>query len=223
MSNTFAYLRISTQEERNMQRFNRQENSLNKYAKEHQLEYLIVFKEDVSGKSFVDRKQWLSLEKIIQPGDTIVFKDISRFTREAENGYEKYMELLRKGVNLVFIDNMTISTDYIRQFLKTAEEQDLVIRTSLESMVRLLLIVELDRVEKERLTLIKRTKDGISASEKKSGRPVGSVDKFTPALKEDILEYLQDRTIKQVTLMKKHKISRNTFKKYVEKVKSGSI
>lgn len=33
------------------------------------------------------------LERMVHPGDTIVFKDICRFTREAENGYSKYMEL----------------------------------------------------------------------------------------------------------------------------------
>ena len=177
-NNVFAYMRISTQEERNKQRFNRQERSLEKYAKDHGIEYLLTFKEDVSGKSFSNRKQWNNLERLLQPGDTVVFKDVSRFTREAENGYQKYMELLHNGINLVFIDNSTISTDYIRQLLHVAEEQDLVARTSLESTVKLLLIVELDRVEKERLTLIKRTKDGIAASDKHSGRKKGHLDKL---------------------------------------------
>ena len=45
-----------------------------------------------------------SVKKIIQKDDTIVFKDISRFTREAEAGYHKYMELMNKGVNLVFLE-----------------------------------------------------------------------------------------------------------------------
>ena len=217
--NIFAYMRISTQEERKKQRFNRQEKALEKYAKEHNFEYLLTFKEDVSGKNFTQRKEWNNLERLLQPGDTVVFKDISRFTREAENGYEKYMELLHKDINLVFIDNTTISTDYIRQLLHIAEEQDLVARTSLESTVKLLLIVELDRVEKERLSIIKRTKDGLAASDKKSGRPVGHLDKLTPELKRDIHLYLQDRTITQESLMRKHNISRNTLKKYAKILK----
>lgn len=57
--------------------------------------------------------------------------------------------------------------------------------------------------------------DGIKASEKKSGRIHGKLDKMTPELREDINKYLTDRTIKQVTLMKKYGISRNTLKKYV--------
>lgn len=217
--NVFAYMRISTQEERKKQRFNRQENALEKYAKDNNVEYLLIFKEDASGKNFSERKQWNSLERLLQPGDMVVFKDISRFTREAENGYTKYMELLHKNVNLVFIDNQTISTDYIRQLLHVAKEQDLVARTSLEATVKLLLIVELDRVEKERLILIKRTKDGLASSDKVSGRPKGHLDKLTLELEKDIREYLQDRTITQKSIMDKHSISRNTLKKYASIIK----
>lgn len=221
--NIFAYERISTQEERKKQRFNRQDKALEKYAKDNGIEYLLTFKEDVSGKSFSERKQWNRLESLLQAGDTVVFKDISRFTREAENGYAKYMDLLHKGINLVFIDNTTISTDYIRQLLHIAEEQDLVARTSLESTVKLLLIVELDRVEKERLTIVKRTKDGIAASDKKSGRAIGTLDKLTEELESDLCIYLSDRSVTQESIMKKHKISRNTLKKYASIVKERSV
>lgn len=123
--NIFGYMRISTQEERQKQRFNRQENALNKYAVSHGFEYVLVFREDVSGKNFANRKQWTNLERPLRPGDTVVFKDISRFTREAETGFEKYMSLLCKNVNLVFVDNPTVSTDYIRELLQVAETQDM--------------------------------------------------------------------------------------------------
>lgn len=38
---------------------------------------------------------------------------------------------------------------------------------------------------------------------------------MTTDLKSDIDLYLSDRTIKQIELMKKHDISRNTLKKYI--------
>lgn len=221
IGNYFAYERISTKEERNKQRFNRQDHAMEKFAKENGIEFVLIVKEDASGKNFTDRKEWKKLERLLQPGDTVVFKDISRFTREAENGYTKYMDLLQKDINLVFLDNQTIGTDYIRQLLHVAEAQDLVARVSLESTVKLLLIVELDRVEKERLTLIKRTKDGIAASEKPSGRPKGKLDKMTPELKTDLFKYLKDRSITQKSLMQKHKISRNTLKKYANLLKNS--
>lgn len=222
MDNFFSYKRISTKEERGLQKYNRQEAALNKYATENGIEFVAEFQEDVSGKSFDNRKEWSRLEKLVQPGDTIVFKDISRFTREANNGYNKYMELLERGVELVFIDNQTVSTAYIKQLLNVAEQQNIVARTSLESTVKLLIIVELDRVEQERLILINRIKNGISASEKQQGRKPGQLDKMTAELEADIKAFLGDRSIKQIDLMEKHKISRNTLKKYIELVKENS-
>lgn len=223
MCNVYSYMRISTEEERGLQKFTRQENALQKYARDNNIEYTLEFKEDKSGKNFTDRKEWKKLESIVQSGDTIVFKDICRFTRQAEQGYSKYMELLNKGVEMIFIDNQTVSTPYIKQLLNVAKQQNLVAKTSLESTVKLLLIVELDRAEQERKTTVQRIKDGIKASDKKSGRPVGKLDKISDELKADIQLFLKDRTIKQVDLMNKYHISRNTLKKYIELAKQNQI
>ena len=223
MYNIYSYMRISTEEERGKQKFTRQEGALQKYAKDNDIEYLINFKEDKSGKNFFNRTEWNKLEKILQSGDTVVFKDICRFTRQAEEGYKKYMELLNRGIELIFIDNQTVSTPYIKQLLNVAKEQNLVAKTSLESTVKLLLIVELDRAEQERLITVKRITDGIANSSKKSGRPVGKLDKISPELKADIYLFLKDRTIKQVDLMNKYDISRNTLKKYVELAKNNEL
>ena len=84
---------------------------------------------------------------------------------------------------------------------------------------KLLLIVELDRVQQEREIIVKRIKQGIEASNKKAGRPVGRLDKMTDTLKLDIQKLLSDRNVKYIDLMNKHKISRNTLKKYIELVK----
>lgn len=213
--NTYNYMRISTKETSDKQSFARQKNSLDAYAKENDIEYTLEFKDDCSGSSF-DRPNWSKLERIIKAGDTIVFKEISRFTREAEEGYKKYMELMQKGINLVFIDNMTVSTDYIKNLTEIANSQNLVTKTALESTIKLLLIVELDRVEQEREIIVKRIKQGIQASDKKSGRAAGTLDKMTDELEQDIKLFLGDRSIKQVDLMRKHNISRNTLKKYIE-------
>lgn len=213
MSNIFGYMRISTREERELQTYNRQISALNKYANNNNIEYTIIFKESISGKNF-NRPEWKKLESIIKTGDTIVFKDISRFTRECKNGFNKYNELMKKGINLIFIDNPTVSTDYIKNLLNIAEEQSIVAKTSLENTVKLLLIVELDRIEQERLTIIKRIKDGLKASGKKSGRKEGSILKLNDYLKQDIIKYLNNRNIKGIDIMNKYNISRNTLKKY---------
>ena len=218
MCKTFAYMRISTKEERGKQKFTRQEQAIERWCKENDTEITDrrIYKDDASGKSF-DRKAWKELESDVQTGDTIVFKDICRFTREYEKGYQKYMELLNKGINLVFIDNPTIGTEYIKNMIGIAEKQEnRIAKKSLKDTIELLILVELDRAEKEREITVKRIKDGIKASEKKSGRKEGQLDKMTPELEADIRNFLADRSIKQVDLMKKHNLSRNTLKKYVK-------
>ena len=185
------------------------------YARNKNIYYVFEFKEDASGKSFTNRSEWNRLEKIIQPNDTIVFKDITRFTRESENGYIKYMELMAKGINLIFLDNPTLSTDYIKELISTAKNMNFLEKTINEMLVKVLLAAELTRAEQERLTISQRTKDGMAASPNKAGRKVGQLDKMTEALENDIRRYLTDRSIKQVDLMNKYKISRNTLKKYI--------
>lgn len=218
MCKTFAYMRISTKEERGKQKFTRQEQAIERWCKENDAEITDrrIYKDDASGKSF-DRKAWKELESDVQTGDTIVFKDICRFTREYEKGYQKYMELLNKGINLVFIDNPTIGTEYIKNMIGIAEKQEnRIAKKSLKDTIELLILVELDRAEKEREITVKRIKDGIRASEKKSGRKEGQLDKMTPELEADIKNFLTDRSIKQVDLMKKYNLSRNTLKKYAK-------
>lgn len=212
---TYFYQRISTKESSDKQSFQRQDKSLKRYAEVKELNYneRYIYKDDVSGATF-NRPQWKELEGNLKPFDTIIFKEISRFTRESQRGYEKYMELMNNDINLVFIDNPTVSTDYIKQLMNIADQQQLVAKTALESTIKLLLIVELDRVQQEREIIAQRIKQGINDSEKVQGRKKGQLDKLTDELKNDIIVYLNDRSIKQVDVMKKYNISRNTLKKY---------
>ena len=224
MANTYFYMRISTKESNDKQSFNRQEKSLKVYAESNNIKYSdrYIYKDDISGATF-NRSEWKELESNLNEGDTVVFKEISRFTRQAEEGYKKYMELMDKGINLVFLDNPTVSTDYIKNLTKVANTQNLVTKTALESTIKLLLIVELDRVQQEREIISKRIKQGIQASDKKQGRKVGQLDKITEELKADIKLFLSDRSIKQIDLMNKHGISRNTLKKYIKIVEQGEL
>lgn len=220
MANAYGYMRISTKEERGKQKYTRQESALERYARETGEEFVIVFSEDQSGKTFKNRGEWKKLESIVQPGDTVVMKSIDRFTRNVDEGLEKYMRLMERGVNLTFIDNPTLSTDYMKNLLNIAKEQpDRIARESLTFIARILLIAELDRAEKERELISKRTKDGMAASPNKAGRKTGQLDKMTPELEADISLYLADRSIKGVDIMKKYNISRNTFSKYAEHVR----
>lgn len=219
MANTYFYMRISTKESSDKQSFQRQYKALETYAKANDLKFneRSIYKDDVSGSTF-NREDWQVLENILQSGDTIVFKEVSRFTRQCEEGYKKYMELMGKGINLIFLDNPTISTNYIENLMQVAKGQQRIAQKALENTIELLLMVELDRVEQERIIIAERIKNGIQASEKIQGRKKGHLDKMSDELKADIRVFLTDRNIKQVDLMKKHNISRNTLKKYIKLV-----
>lgn len=219
MGNYYAYMRISTAKERKLQKFNRQEAIITRYSKENNITILLYFKDDCSGKD-LERPDWQKLMQIVKAGDTIIFSDVSRFSRlEPEAAYEEYMKLLEMGVEMVFINNYTISTKYIKQLIDVAKQHDIISRVAMESTIKLLLLVELQRTAKEREITIKRITDGIKASPNKSGRKVGSLDKLTPELRDDIKVYLSDRNIKQVDLLKKHKVSRKTLYKYIQRIK----
>ena len=218
--NYYGYMRISTKEERSKQKFTRQEAALNKYAEKNDIDYVLIFKDDASGKSFSGRKEWEKLKRIVQPNDVIVFKSLDRFTRDADAGLVMYMELMNKGVNLVFLDNPTLSTDYMKNLLNIAEDQkDRIAKESMSFIARILLIAELDRAEKERISIVQRVKQGLAASPNKSGRKPGQLDKMTDELKADLKEYMTDRSIKGIDIMNKHNISRNTLKKYIARLK----
>lgn len=223
---TYIYMRISTKEERELQTYQRQDKAIKKYLEENNIKVSKrnFYKDDKTGSTF-DREEWQELEervkKDIKSDDVqIIFKDISRFSRNAKEGFKKYMELYNLGVKLIFLDNPTVSTDYISSMTAKNEAMNFVTGIALQSMVNLLIAVELDRAEQQRLYISKAIKDGIKASDKKSGRPVGKLDKMSDELKRDILAYLQNRDVKAIDLMKKHDISRNTLKKYIELVKA---
>ena len=225
MGRLFGYLRISTKEERRKQKFTRQEHALKSWCAENNEEIpeRRIYRDDASGKNF-NRASWKEMEQDVQAGDTIIFKDICRFTRERDNGYKKYMELLNRGIELIFLDNPTLNTEYIKSMQNSAEKmkrENIVGGLTLEFVIRLLLVTELDKAEKERETTVKRIKDGIAASDKKSGRKIGQLDKLSPELENDIRVYLVNRSVKQIDLINRYNISRNTLKKYIKYVASN--
>ena len=63
----------------------------------------------------------------------------------------------------------------------------------------------------------------MEASSKKPGRRLGTKEKLTKELESDILDFIENgikKGIKQVDLMKKHSVSRNTLKSYMKEILS---
>ena len=54
----------------------------------------------------------------MKSGDTIVFDSVSRMSGESEKGFETYMQLYKKGVNLVFLKEPHINSEVYRKALE---------------------------------------------------------------------------------------------------------
>lgn len=111
----YGYCRVSTKD----QKIERQEsNILKKFPTAD------IRKEAFTGTKIQGRKVWNTLYgdaiKTIENGEdvTIVFDEVSRMSRNAEEGFSLYIELFQKGINLVFLKEPHINTDTYKQALK---------------------------------------------------------------------------------------------------------
>lgn len=224
----YGYARISTSK----QKIDRQiRNIIAKYPDAE------IFKETYTGTRYYGRKELDRLLKKVQPGDTIVFDEVSRMSRNADEGVELYTRLYNIGVNLEFLREPQIDTDTYRQSVKTALNID--INTGDEATDEFMQRI-IDAINEYTLALAdrqirmafgqaqaevdylhQRTSEGIAAAKasgKRVGTPKGStlVTKKSIAAKKAIQKYnqafggqLNDKeTIKQIG------INKNTFYKY---------
>lgn len=114
MCKLYGYARVSTQ----TQRLDRQIHSIEEYVIDYVDNKKIerIYKEKYTGTK-LDRPQFNSLLKNVKSGDTIIFDSVSRMSRTAEEGYRLYMELMNKGIELVFINEPHISTSYYKKMI----------------------------------------------------------------------------------------------------------
>jgi len=158
-----------------------------------------------------NRPEWIKLLKLVHAGDTIVFDSVSRMSRNAEEGFNTYMELYNKGINLVFLKEQTINTDSFKSVLgdnklsiKVNTNDDdtdrlingimsevaIYITKLAEKQIRL----AFEQSEKEVQDLHQRTSEGIreaKAKGKKIGRQNGQTvtTKKSIVVKEMIVKY----------------------------------
>ena len=138
------------------------------------------------------------LLKKLKNGDVVVFDEVSRMSRERDKGYELYMELFEKGIELVFLKEPYINTQKYRDAIKqqlsisTSEQKDgeykgkasanLLgnLENALNQFMRELvednISLALDRAEKEREYLSQRTKEGLQKA-RVEGKTLGTKPK----------------------------------------------
>lgn len=216
----YGYARISTKK----QSIERQIKSIKAYN-----ENAIIFEETFTGTKVVGRKEFKKLMDIVKEGDTIIFDSVSRMSRNAEEGYKIYMDLYKRDINLVFLNEMTINTDtYKNALLKNIEMTntniDFIIEgvnKFLESLAKEQILKAFEQAEKEVVDLSTRTSKTLQVLKDKGvvlGRKEGTkvTTKKSIQAKKEIQRLSKDfngsNTDKDVIAILR--ITRNTYYKY---------
>ena len=174
MSNkVYGYARISTKK----QSIQRQLDNIQAYN-----ECAIIFKEEFTGTKVEGRKEFNKLLKKVKEGDTIIFDSVSRMSRNAQEGFELYKELLNKGVDLIFLKEMHINTTTFKMALgnkielvgnqiadKYIQATNEVIELIAEQQIK----IAFDQAQKEVTDLQQRTKEGLRVAKVINGVVLG--------------------------------------------------
>ena len=227
----YAYIRVST----NKQKMNRQRENIAFYCGQNGIEFDLVkiYEDKYSGRT-LNRPSWEKLMEKVKENDTIIFDEVSRMSRDGEEGFKAYQELFNKKVNLIFIKEPHINTDVYKKGLEkaitftTGTAVDCILNGINEMMVELAkeqVLLAFKTAQKERDFLSQRTKEGIRESRKKSGHKVGDTyeTKKAKESKEKILELSAafKGNLTDAKVMKYIGISKPTYYKYKRELLEG--
>ena len=145
----------------------------------------VITKEIFTGR-IIQRKEWNKLLKKVISGDTIVFDEVSRMSRNAEEGFQIYEELYNKGIELVFLKEPHINTLTYKNILmsnqveKVGTNVDFIIEginKYLKALAREQIKLAFEQAEKEADFIRNRTKEGLRMARSNGvilGRPQGA-------------------------------------------------
>ena len=225
MNVIYGYCRISTRK----QSIERQErNILAAYPSAR------ITKEIYTGTK-LNRKGLDKILREVRSGDTIVFDSVSRMSRDATEGIELYMQLMDKGIELVFLKEPYVNTETYKQALSNGVElvgneiADIYIEAT-NKVLRLLATKQIElafqQAQKEVDDLKQRTREGLETarrSGKSLGTPQGSVlnvKKKAPAMAFIARHYIEfGGALNATQCAAAAKISRKTFYKYRDELR----
>ena len=231
MCKEYGYCRVSTIQ----QKLLRQIESVKTFCPT-----AIIITEKQSAKDIENRTEFKKLLSKVVPGDTIIFDEVSRMSRSADEGYNLYMELFEKGINLVFLKERHIDTDEFKRrtqrHIERITTQDNKIDNLINGILELVeqferenlkdnIRIAFERAEQERTLMIQRITTGKSVSQTKQGRPKGSLNKEsekTEDVKKIIFELSKDfkGQFSDAKIMREYlHIARNTYYKYKAELK----
>lgn len=215
----YGYCRISTPQ----QKIERQvENILRVYPD------AVIIKEAYSGRR-MDRPEWTKTYKKLQPDDIVVFDEVSRMSRNADEGAEVYQELFERGIELRFLKEPHIDTVTYRKALAnlvsmTGTNVDFIlegINKYLMALAKEQICLAFMQAEKEVEFLRRRTSEGLRQA-KVNGSQIGNkagstfVTKKSKAAKEIISRHSKafGGSLDDTEVMRLCGCSRNTYYKY---------
>ena len=215
----YLYARISTP----TQKLDRQIENLLRSAPD-----AVLYKETYTGRS-IHRPEWMKLMKAVQPGDTIVFDEVSRMSRDADEGVATYEELFNQGVELRFLKEPHINTETYRSALSTSINMtgtnvDFIIsgiNQYLMALAREQIRIAFEQAGKEVEFLRSRTKEGLRTAKANGqvlGRKEGSTIETKKAkhAKEIILKHSKSfgGSLADADVIKLCEVSRNSYYRF---------
>lgn len=233
----FAYLRVSTAK----QDLKRQHDNIRKVYDETQLPENRIYSDTWTGTT-MNRPNWNRLLDKAKQGDCIIFDSVSRMSRDAEEGMQEYEELLKRGIELRFLNEPAINSAV---FTAAAERRISIATTTgkastdnllanIENAINEFMLdlakeqvrIAFEQAQKERDDLSKRTVDGIAAAMRRreeTGQPLPThnkgaklVTKKEKAAKEIILKHSKSfgGNLSDAECMKLIGCAKNSFYKY---------
>lgn len=187
-----------------------------------------IVRESYTGTK-MNRPEWNKVYKKAHEGDTIVFDEVSRMSRNADEGFAVYKELYDRGVNLVFLKESTLNTENFRQTAQiamTGSDVDCI----LEGLNKYLMILAekqiraaFETAQHEVEFLHKRTSEGVRRAQlegKQVGRAEGKkiTTKKSIEAKKKIADLLEKGN-KDYDIIKITGLARNTYYKYKRELK----
>lgn len=221
----YGYCRISTPQ----QNLERQERNI-----KDKFPNAVIVSEAFTGTR-MDRPKWSRLFRIVKPGDMIVFDEVSRMSRDADEGFLAYRDLYDRGIELVFLKEHYIDTSVYReaacgQVPLTGGDIDVIF----EGVNKYLMIVAekqirlaFEQAENEVVKLRQRTRDGMVTA-RLNGKQIGAVagrqlhTKQADRAKEAILKHSKafGGTLADKEVMKLADVAPNTYYKYKKALKT---
>ena len=221
----YGYCRIS-QKKQNIERQVR--NITNAYPS------AVILREAYTGMKIDGRKEWDKIYRIVRSGDMIVFDSVSRFSRNAEEGFELYQDLYHKGIDLVFLKEPQINTETFKRALDravpmTGTNVDYIldgINKFLLELAKDQIRLAFEQAEKEVEDLRQRTREGIETA-RLNGKQIGAcpgekrITKKSVQIKGIIEKHSSDfnGTLSDVEIIQMTGVSKNTYYRYKKELK----